>query len=280
MSLNSDPKQEPEEEQISLLLKDFRPEPSQRFYQKMDSMPWMNAAASPTPRRSNLLAGWFASPWRTAAALGLILVFSTMGMLAIPSVQAAAREVFNFFMPAPGDIRDVQVTVPTRGPLESEAKQYFSLTWDQAQKKVAFLLHKIQLLPAGMAFQGAHYDPFREAIILNYANGIQSIWLTEWQAGNIVEYSSIGASATVEPMRLRGVQGEYVRGGWQVSPASQVPLTTSTPGAHLTIGVYWDTEYPQYTLRWQESGIVYEMIYIGDPSLEKKEILQIAESIK
>ncbi len=280
MSLDTPSTPEPEEDQIASMLQQIRPMPGRRFYQKMESMPWMKPVASSGLSPRLFLGRLFASPRRAAAVLGLVLICIATGVLTIPSVRATARQFFMYFLAAPGDTRSVQVTVPGNGSQVIGDSHYFSQTLLQVQQKVDFPIYEIRDLPAGMTLQGAHYDSYRQAAILNYTNGVDSIWLTERRQGNLEEYSSIGASATVEAISIQGVQGEFVRGGWRVAPASQIPLATSTPGAQLTIGVYWDPGYPQFTLRWQESGIVLDLTYIGNLSSEKATLLRIAESIK
>jgi hypothetical protein len=54
---------------------------------------------------------------------------------------------------------------------------------------------------------------------------------------------------------------------------------TSNPGTQAKLGLYWDTDFPQHILRWQENGMSFEIISTGD-ALRKEEMVEIANSIR
>ena len=104
--------------------------------------------------------------------------------------------------------------------------------------------------------------------------------MTQRRLGEIEEYSSVGASAPVEIVPVRGVEGEYVVGGWRFSSDGEKPSFTAVPNNDVDIGVVWDPELPQRILRWQEEDFIYEILLTGSHSLVKSDLLIIAEQIK
>jgi hypothetical protein len=45
------------------------------------------------------------------------------------------------------------------------------------------------------------------------------------------------------------------------------------------LGVYWNPDLPQKMLRWEEGGMMYELLSSG-PSIGKDKLLSIAETIR
>jgi hypothetical protein len=67
----------------------------------------------------------------------------------------------------------------------------------------------------------------------------------------------------VQQVQISGVPGEYAEGVWE--------LTDTGP-------VWRDNPYLK-TLRWQKSGMAYELVYMGN-ELGKDDLVAIAESMK
>ena len=83
----------------------------------------------------------------------------------------------------------------------------------------------------------------------------------------------------VEPIQVRGVQGEFVSGAWRLQTTQSSIQATSTPGTQTKLGLYWDADFPQYILRWQENGMSFEIINTDDV-LKKEELVEIANTIR
>lgn len=272
MSIRNEPPQPPDEAEIERLMGEFRPRPGPRFYDRMESAPWFQQA-----QRHRGPA-----PLRFVSIFGLVLLLVLTTTLSIPSLRAMGEQIVHFFMPEPADRMNLQVTVP--GPSVADgfgSPKDYSLTFDEAQRLVGFPLGQLTLIPPEVAFSGAYYDQELNSVSIRYSAENFVLLLTQRKRSkNIQEYSSIGANAPVETVPVRGVQGEYVRGGWRMKPEASQALNTAAPGSQVSLGVYWDPELPQTTLRWMEDDRMYELRFSGAKFLEKDRLIQIANSIQ
>jgi len=262
---NRNKTKKPTEEEIEALLVNFKPQPGKRFYQKMANAPWQQRSFRFTPR-----------VLRSLAVTAFVLIVALVVTLTIPSVGATARQLLNFFRPSTSDQRTLTAPFPLPG---SQVGTYYSLSLEQAQKEAGYPLKTINLPPDNMVFTGAHVDSSLQAASLRYTNGKENMIFTQRPLGMVEEYSSIGASATVEPVQVRGVQGEFVSGGWRQQDNQASIKETSLPGTQTNLGLYWDAGFPQHILRWQEGGMAFEMIYTGE-KIGKAQMIEIANSIK
>jgi hypothetical protein len=277
-------KKPPEEEQIAAWLADFKPQPSARFYQRMESAPWVKTsrAAKKVKNQPGWIARLSGAPsLRIAAAAAALLAFIIIGTLASPALRAVAQQLMHFFIPAQDDRISVQVTMPFPGEAGSfESADYFSLSLSEAQSLAGFPIKEITRLPPGYAFSGAHFDPTLKAAALRYSDHGSFLVLTQRPSDKVEEYFSVGASAAVETVEVHGVQGEYVTGGWRVTPQESARIETAVPGTQVSLGAYWDPSLPQETLRWQEAGMAYEIRAAGADRPNRDELLEMAGSIR
>jgi len=282
--------QPPSEEQLTALLKAFKPHPSEEFHNRMESAPWHKARPA-YPRFSNpiqwLMGIYQDTPLRSlrmvmasATLLIVIIVFT----LAFPSLQALAQQFLQFFIPAPTDELALQVTISPTGTQEAlNAEGRYPLTLDEAQKLAAYPLDVPTKLPEGVSLTGANYNPDLETVTLRYQGPEYTLLFNQRVHGKISEFSTVGASAPVETVQVNGLPGEFVVGGWRLEDSNDRINSTATPGTQVSLGVYWDPTLPQYILRWQVGEMQYEILYIQTGSAEmitKNEIINIAESIK
>jgi hypothetical protein len=257
--------QPPSEDEIVALLSQIQPRPGRRFYQKMDHAPWEG------------LHSWLPQRVVHPLAVAAIMITIILGAaFTIPSVQATARQLLNYFLPSSSDQRTVLAPFPIPG---SNLEIYYGLNMEQAQQQAGYSLKTLGALPDNMAFAGAHFEPSLKAVALRYTNGTNDLIFTQRLLGNVEEYSSIGASATVEPILVHGVQGEFVSGAWRLQTNQSSIQATSNPGTQAKLGLYWDADLPQHILRWQENGMSFEIISTGD-ALRKEELVEIANSIR
>lgn len=272
MSIRNEPPPPPSEAEIAKLLGKFRPRPGRRFYNRMESAPWFQQAARHKGPTS----------LRFVSIFGLVLLFVLTTTLSVPSLRAMGEQIVHFFMPEPADRMNVQLTVP--GPAVSDgfgSSQDYSLTFEEAQRLAGFSLGQLTLIPPQVIFTGAYYDSELNSVAIRYSAENFVLLLTQRKRSkNIQEYSSIGANAPVEIVQVRGVDGEYVRGGWRLKPEASQALNTAAPGTQVSVPVYWDPELPQTTLRWMEEDRMYELRFSGAKFLEKDRLIQIANSIQ
>jgi hypothetical protein len=260
-----DNSQPPSEEEIEALLSQIKPLPGKRFYQRMEHAPW---------EKRGLRFG--AQTLRRLAIAAFLIFVVVSATFTIPSVQAAARQLLRFFVSSISDQRTVEAPIPLPG---SQAKTYYALNLEQAQKVAGYPLKNLYLLPDQMVLSGAHFEPSLKAVSLRYTNGSVDLIFTQHPLGKVKEYSSIGASATVEPVQVRGVQGEFVSGAWRLQSTQMVIQETSLPGTQANLGLYWDANLPQHILRWQENGMAYELICTSS-AIGKEELIEIADNIR
>jgi len=286
----------PDENLIGELLSRFRPIPSERFYQRMGSAPWISGAPSGT-RVSGIEQGEKASlptivrgRWQLPAArnrvlrplavsLGvLLLIFA--GIMVFPSVRVQASMMLRYFLRLANDQPSVMVTVPAPGdPASFGTPEYFALTLDQVEAQASFPIQVFGELPAGMAFTGAHFNPAWQQASLRYKAGDQTLILTQRKLGIVEQVQTVGVDTPVETVQVDDRIGEYVSGGWVVAPGSERVLQTATPGTQVSLGIVWDPALPQQILRWQEDGVSYEILVSGE-SISRAALLDMAASLK
>jgi len=264
------PDQEIGNEDLSQLLNKFQPQPSDRFYNRMKNAPWMRK-----PHRASIALK------RGFAFGGLVLILLIVLTLTIPSLRVTAKQFLNFFLPESTDQSSIPFLVPFSGtPQDVNTPGYFDLSLSEAELKVNFKLKTISQVPKGVSVEGVNYDPSLDSITIKYRGENFLISFTQRQTGKILEYQSIGASASVEKVQVRGVEGEYVTGGWRFSSDYQNAAEDATPGLQGTVKIYWDVNLQQQMLRWIEGEMQYEIIYHGDGQFGKNGLIQLANSIQ
>jgi len=193
-----------------------------------------------------------------------------------PSLLSNARQMFRFFGVSDKNSRSIEVThTPTSTSNSLLSEPAFALSLGEAAKTAGFQINTLASLPTGLVLEGAAFDPNRHAVLVRYAGEGRTVLFTQRENKYINEYASVGPEASGEFVMVRGVQGEYIPGGWVVQ--SQV---TPQPGMETaTIELVWENQAGMATLRWEENGFDYEIILTGPQNIAKEEILAIAESM-
>ena len=282
--------QPPSEEEIVSYLEAFQPHPSSDYYHRMESAPWTapKKTGLSFPNFVNWLTGIgnsFRRPRiRVALASTVLLLVIVLVTLTSPTLQAVAQKILHFIVPAPTDELTLQVTVQPLGTQEPlNAAERYPLTLTQAEELSGYPLRVIAQLPEGISFTGAQYNPNLHAVTLRYAGARRTLLFTQHPVGDITEYATVGASAPVEIVIVRGVPGEFVTGGWMATDANDRIQATAAPGTQVSLGVYWDPTLPQRILRWQEGNILYEILSTKTAqgiTIDKDILIKLAESIE
>jgi hypothetical protein len=219
-----------------------------------------------------------------ALASFAILLVIVLVTLASPSLQAVAQQLLQFIIPAPTDELTLQVTVQQPGTQEPlNAAERYPLTVNQAEEAVGYPISVISKLPQGLTLAGARYNPDLQAVSLLYMGAGQTLVFTQRPIGEIIEFTTVGASAPVEIVSVHGVAAEFVTGGWKVTGTNDRIQSTPAPGTQVSLGVYWDPSLPQYILRWQEGNTQYEFLSNKTAqgiTIDKDDLIAMAESIK
>lgn len=265
----TDPKKPPSEEEIIHMLESFQPEPGPRFQTRMERAPWRSGRAR--------LRGWR----KALAVTGIvsILVLAAAGLM--PGTRAAAVKLFQFFQRAAADTQVVQVTpMGTNGPNLLASKEYFSLTIGEAESQAGFRVLVPGSLPDGFELTGARYEALTGAVSTLYSRSEALILVIQREAKTVDETGSIGASANVVEVEVRGVTGEYVQGGWRTLASTASPLEAADPGTAVSLGMEWDPELKQAILRWEENGFSFQIIASGLDEVDQRFMQSLANGLK
>lgn len=267
----------PDEIQIETMLSRFKPQPTARFYRKMNNAPW-----STTTFGERIRSAYPAKPirrwiWGMAA---ILLILAVAGLSFIPSVRAIAHQIFYSFISAPSNQLEIQVTLSNPGELfHFSDPANFSSSIQQAREQAGFVVKEINKLPEGLTLVGSRFDSSYDAVIILYQAKDYKLLLTQRPISNGEDVFSIGSSAQVKLVKIGGHQGEFVAGGWKAI-STQEPSETSTPGSQTNISAIWDSNLRQYTLRWQAEGYIYELRSIGEGSPSQSELIILANELK
>ena len=257
----------PNTEEIEKMLRYLRPNPSQKFYDKMRFQPW---------NRYPNLSLWKRLYQPRKAIILLIAISLVLGIVLVaPSFNVLAFRIAQFFTSTTEE--SVLIELPIYENLEQEG--YPLTTLSEAIEQANFMPQTPSKLPEGYTFTGANYHPIRQSITLNYATKTGSILrITQRPVG--IEYQSISVHAKVEKVQIGDEVGEYVRGGWRASAPEKTPSQKT-----ITVQATWDPETNIHFLRWQEEDILFEILFSSSDldiihALDKKELIEIAENLK
>ena len=267
----------PDENEIESMLRRFKPEPSPRFHQRMQTAPWHRSRHAHGPNRE----GRWLSPPRLVWGLVIVLVVSLLGaVILIPPVRAIARQIIYSFISAPSNQIEIQATLSSPGDLFNYTDpSNFTLSLDEAQSLAGFQVRQILPIPAGLTLVGARYDPDYHALTILYRDAHFSLFLTQRTLGNSQDVFSIGQAATVEVVKIGVIQAEYVQGGWKAISTQPAPENQAR-GNLINITATWDSTLPQSTLRWQAGGIAYEIRAVGEGGPTQSDLINWANELK
>jgi hypothetical protein len=267
----------PEEIMIESMLQQYKPQPTARFYRKIQNAPWMTITPNERAGSINSIKPIPRLIWGIVA---LLLILVIIGISFIPPVRTVARQIFFSFISAPSNQLEIQVTLTNPTDLyHFSDPANFPSSIKAVQQNAGFEVKEIQGLPERLVLVGARYDPSYEAVTILYLADDYKLFLTQRLVGNGEDIFSIGASATVNLVKIGGYQGEFVKGGWKAI-STQATRETSIPGSQTNISAIWDGYLPQYTLRWRANGYSYELRTIGEGSPSQSQLITLANELK
>ena len=252
----------PTENQIGRLLESLHPEPGSNFYSQLEKAPWRTQ-----PRRA-----WRISIQALSYRLALTAVFLAIIIWAAwPGLEALARQVTIFFLQKSSDALIIELSTPAAGDILI-FQPNFELSQSEALAVAGFELLKI--FEPGLNFQGATYDSTLHSVMQFYKGAGYNLYLVQRLQSNGPSYFSIGASASIETLNVRGVPGEYVTGGWKDisinDPAATPDLLQAT----------WDPDQSQKTLRWSENEFTFELRCHGDMCPSQVDLVNLANQMR
>jgi hypothetical protein len=275
--MNPKPNHPTGEAEIEGLLKRFRPQPSQRFYHRMQAAPWQNllnerSSTQQMRRKPKLKLAW-------SLAIFLFIILAGSAAL-IPPVRAIARQIIYSFIAAPSNQIEVQVTLSSPGDLFNYSDpSNFQLTLKEAQSLAGFQVRQISPRPAGLNLLGARFDPYYNAVILLYQADHFILFLSQRPLANSQDVFSVGEQAVIEIVKVGELRAEFVRGGWKSISTRDIG-EGQTPGSQINITAIWDNTLPQSTLRWQADKTAYEMRALGEGGPQESDLILWANELK
>lgn len=237
----------------------------QKRFQASASIPqrrWNMKTQTTSTHRLHLAA------WITAT---LILAFGLF--LATPQGRAFAQSVVQFFTRTESDRLPVQAfqltPVPATIAPDPGDINNANLTISQVKGIAGYPILQPVHLPEGLTFIGATFDPEKHTSRLFFRDADMNALVLREELFQLVDdcdlCGKVGASAKIEAVQIKGLSGAYGEGVWKLTEA----------------GAEWVSDPYLKTLRWQDTGMAFELLYMGIPdSLTKKDMIDIAESIQ
>ena len=250
----------PDEKQIEELLEHAAPGTIGRLDKRLASAPWTTQTVN---RRRSI----------QATALAVLMV--TLVFAATPQGYAVAQDILQFFTRTESDsyyepVSDLTFEETTPFHAECGISIHPTCSVEQVRSKVDFEVKELALLPDGMYFEGATGGP--DFIELAYLH--QDVDRLGGELSVVVEAtgrpSAIGTgiaakSAPIEQVQIGDLPGEYYTG----------ILFQDEQG-----NVTWLPDEPMATLRWEDNGSTYTLVYDSRRHpLGKEDLVRLAESM-
>ena len=250
----------PDENQIRELLEHAAPRTTGRLDKRLASAPWNSRSVN---RRRSLQA--------TALAVAMVtLVFAFT-----PQGHAIAQDVLQFFTRTESDsyyepVSDLTFEETTPFHAECGISIHPTCSVEQVRSKVDFEVKELALLPDGMFFEGATGGPdFIELAYLHRdadrLGGELSVVVEATGRPSDIGTGIAAKSAPIEKVQIGDLPGEYYTG----------ILFQDEQG-----NVNWLPDDPLATLRWEDNGSTYTLVYYSTRyPLAKEDLVRLAESM-
>jgi len=259
-----------QEHDVAKALEAFQPQPSGRFYQRMQREPWMAQPMTILTR----VAPKRAPNRRWILVMGLLATLFIVGtVLVTPPLRALAQEMLELFARAPKDEitgQELEANVP---PVDSWQRE---LSQMQAEQLAGFDIWVPHQLPFGYRFNQAAYLSMEQMVISFYSVAdapmvdprLHTNFVLAQQPATYADRSNrmfpVGTSAVIETVQLGDVQGAYVEGVW---------CGTSSDSETLQ----WCPLPKQGILRWQRDEWVFTLDGAG--SITREQMIELATNL-
>ncbi|PKN90683.1 MAG: hypothetical protein CVU44_22480 [Chloroflexi bacterium HGW-Chloroflexi-6] len=217
---------------------------------------------------------------RRTALTTLALIIAVSLLAFTPHGRALAKNLLSFFTRTEGDSLPVPTPQPTElgqgtDPLPAPAAfaddcGEFSMptcSVEQVRAKVNFTIKEPARFPDEMYFVGATGSPEEVILFYNAIDQSQGVMLFAKPLTDLPATPfPVGQSASIEPVSINGLPGEYVRGAfaWQSQDVEAA----------------WNSDFGMETLRWVDGKTIYTLEYFAYQSqIGKEKLIEIAESM-
>jgi hypothetical protein len=267
----------PNEIEIETLLSQALPKPSFHFYKKMETALWNKTASQ--IRGTHLGISTLFKKWMLGFGIFTLFLF-IFGISFFPSIRAIAHQIAYSFFSSPSNRIDVQVTLSANEDLFHFSDQAnFTQTIVDVEEKAGYVLKVLDHRLESVIFIGARFEPYNNSVTIMYQGTDFKLFLTQRLIENVKDIFSIGSNAQIQLVNIGDLQGEFVIGGWKAI-STQTASKKGTPLSQTNINAVWDSNLPQYTLRWQENGFTYELRALGEGSPTQSDLIAYAIGIK
>ncbi len=211
---------------------------------------------------------------RLGAATTLVVIFASGVFFTTPQGQVVAQNIIHFFTRAESNQLPVQswqlIPPVNEGNQSSDPASIIDadMSIQEVQQQAGFDVFTPSWVPENLEFSGASYDKDNGTVRIFYqyveTNGLVFRQELIPLSDTCDLCGKVGADAAVQEISINGVYGEYAEGIWK--------LTDNGPE--------WVSDPYLKTMRWQEGGMAFELLYMGPPeTLSKDKMIEIAESV-
>lgn len=211
-----------------------------------------------------------------AAFIGALTLLLALGMIfVLPQGRAWANNILRFFTRSESNqlpIQSWQLTpLPTLGTPTADPASIIDADQgiEEIQQKAGFDVYVPSWIPDSLHFAGASIEQDHKIVRIFYryvdTNGLVLRQEPISMTNECELCGKVGADSVIQEVSIDGIYGEYVEGVWNLTDQGPV----------------WEADPYLKTMRWQDKGMSYELLYMGPPdSLSKEDMVAIAESMK
>jgi hypothetical protein len=250
----------PDQKQIEELLEQVTLHPGGRLENRLNSAPWTVRAVN---RRRSLSMG------------SLVILLISVLFAATPQGSALAQDVLQFFTRTTSDtfyqpVSNLTFEETTAFHAECGTSIHPTCSVEEVRSRVDFEVKELGTLPEGMYFEGATgSSDFIEVAYLHEdadrLGGELSVVVEATGRPSAIGTGIAARSAPIERVRIGDLPGEYYTG----------ILFQDEQG-----NVTWQPNDPTSTLRWEDGGSTYTLVYYSSRyPLQKEDLIRLAESM-
>lgn len=212
---------------------------------------------------------------RLATAVALVAILAGIVFFTTPQGQAMAQSVLRFFTRSESNdlpIQSWQLTpLPTPGTPTADPASIIDAELDieEVQQKAGFDVYEPSWIPDSLHFNGASIEQDHNIVRIFYryvdTNGLVLRQEPVPMTDECELCGKVGTDTAIQEVSIAGVYGEYAEGVWKLTDQGPV----------------WEADPYLKTMRWQDKGMAFELMYMGPPdTLSKEDMVAIAKSMK
>jgi hypothetical protein len=257
----------PSEEALEAGLANFKPRPSEQFYRRMATAPWLQAPRSTLAKRK---PSHFYK-WTIAALAGVTLC---VGLATTSCGRAIADQVFKLFVYAQSDTRPLSpAELPQAAPppqATREPNRYTQLSVSELETQFGFDIKEPTVLPDQFYLEGIFVNEKQVNFVYQFSGGGRGLIIVQQPVRNATSVE-VGPAASITEVQIEGMTGEYVEGSFVIYPGAKVAT--------------WLADASTRRLRWVKDEILFEIVSGGGAAghlgyVDQEEMIAIAEGMK